>query len=146
LIKISTNTDCVVGGGELNIKQRVLDHVWSRETCARNGCKECCGSATQQSKCDKCAEDNIFVLTKKIHEASLHDWVGIERGEGDGNIEANVEIITHDMAVSDLQQEPATTVEQENFEIVDGIVEMQLVEGRVVNVWKDTMLMEDCGY
>jgi len=86
------------------------------------------------------------VLSKKIHEATLHDWHPIERSEVDGFIESDIEVVTYDMATSDLHQEPVTTFEQENFEIVDGIVKTELVEGRVVKVWKDTMLMEDCAY
>jgi hypothetical protein len=120
--------------------------VWSQETCARHGCKECCGCVAQQSQCDKCAEDNIFVLSKEIHEATLHDWHPIEPSEGDGYIESDIEVVTDDMAASDLRQEPLTSFEQENFEIVDGIVETELVDGRMVKVWKDTMLMEDCGF
>jgi hypothetical protein len=86
------------------------------------------------------------VLSKKIHEANLHDWHQIERSEGDGSIESDIEVVTHDMAASDLRQEPVTTCEQENFELVDGIVETELVDGHVVKEWKDTMLMEDCGH
>jgi len=111
--------------------------VWSQETCARHGCKECCGCVAQQSQCDKCAEDNVFVLGKKIHDATLHDWHPIEPSEGDGYIESDIEVVTHDMVAS---------FEQENFEIVDGVVETELVDGRIVKVWKDTMLMEDCGF
>lgn len=100
----------------------------------------------QQSQCDTCAEENIFVISKKIHEATLQDWHPVDRSEGEGYIESDIEIVTHDMATSDLHQEPVTSFELETFEIVDGVVEPELVDGRVVKVWKDTMLMEDCGY
>jgi len=49
------------------------------------------------------------------------------------------------MAAKDLYQEPVVNFEQETFEIVDGFVETELVDGMVVKVWNDTMLMEDCG-
>lgn len=100
----------------------------------------------QQSQCDRCAEDNIFILSKKIHEATLHDWHPIDRSEGEGFIEEDIEVVTHDMAANDLHQEPVIDFEQETFEIVDGAVETELVDGRVVRVWNDIMLMEDCGH
>jgi hypothetical protein len=99
----------------------------------------------QQFQCDRCAEDNIFVLSKKMHEASLQDWHPIDHSEGVGYIE-DIEVVTHDMAANDLHQESLTDVEQETFEIVDGYLETELVDGRLVKVWKDIMLLEDCGY
>lgn len=119
--------------------------MWSHDTCARNGCKECCGCVAQQSQCDKCAEENVFILSKQIHEATLHDWHPIDLAEGQGFIEEDIEVVTLDMATNDLHQEPVMNFEQENFEIIDGAVETALVDGRVVRVWKDIMLMEDCG-
>jgi hypothetical protein len=88
----------------------------------------------------------MFVISKKIHEATLQDWHQIDRSEAEGYIESDIEVVTHDMATSDLYQEPVTTFEQETFEIVDGVVEIEMVDGRVAKVWKDIMLMEDCGY
>ena len=98
------------------------DHVGSCETCTTRGCKE-------------------------IHQASLHDWHMIDRSEGDGYVDADLEFVANDLAACSLHlEESVTSFDREPFEIVDGVVESELVDGRVVKAWKDMMLMEeDCG-
>jgi hypothetical protein len=85
-------------------------------------------------------------LCSQQENARGQDWHRIDHSEGVGYIEEEIEAVTHDMAANDLHQEPLTNFEQETFEIVDGCVETELVDGRLVKVWKDIMLLEDCGY
>lgn len=128
------------------MNSHVKDHVWSRASCAAHGCKDCCGCVAQQGQCDKCADENIFAQSREIHEATLHEWDEIDRSEGEGFIEAGLEVITHDMALCDLHEEPVTAFEQEKFEIVDGHVEMTLMEGLIVKTWVDNAECQNGGY
>jgi hypothetical protein len=88
-------------------------------------------------QCDRCAAENIFAHGREIHETTLHEWEVIERGEANSFLEAESEVLTHDMARFDLHQEPVTNFEQEQLELLDCHVEMEPIQGQVVKTWKN---------
>lgn len=129
--------DLVVGNE--NLKTLVEDHVWSRESCAKHGCRDCCGCVFDKMQCDRCEAENIFAQGKEIHEGSLREWDEVEHSEGDGFIEAGIELVIHDMALCGLHQEAVIDFELEKFELVDDHVEVELVDQVVeASMEKDT--------